>query len=361
MDKCYIKILWSFLRYRKENRDIPSQVYWQQMRKYAKFARMFTEQKESWVHPITYLTATIRCISDKLLPSADPLDPILIVVVKDDLQRMQELFRHYRKIGFHQFVVLDNLSYDGTREYCVGQSDTRVHSVEDNYLTEKKEAWIERVITKIGIDRWYSIADSDEFLNYMNSEEKQVQELVRVAEDSGFRTVQAILLDMYQDGPLFSKLVFNRTMQEQWRFFDKDGYTSYLARHGIQRVLTGGPRVRALYSHEHMSKFPLLRYDKNTYLMTAHILWRFSKKEESPLWCVLQHYKFLEQDLKKYRERVKLKNFGAESRGYRTIMESYDSQPNISLMYSGSAEYIDSNSLRCLPLQPIPWKDTKGE
>lgn len=361
MNKRYFDILWSFLKLRKQNMIVPRQIYWQQMRKYARFARKFPEQKESWVHPETYLTAVVRCISDKLLLSADPLDPVLIVVVKDDLQRMQELFRHYRKIGFHQFVILDNLSSDGTREYCISQPGTRVYSVEDQYLTEKKEAWIERVITEIGFDRWYSIADSDELLNYVDSEERSVQELIRAAEGSGFRAIQAVLLDMYQDGPLFSKVDSRSTMQKQFRYFDKDGYSFYYARHGIQLVLTGGPRVRVLNSHEHMSKFPLLKYDRSTYLMTAHILWRFSRKENSPFWCVLQHYKFLEQDIEPYRERIRAKNFGAGSRGYRAIMETYDSHPNLSLCYSGSAEYINSCSLKCLPLQPIPWTTHGGK
>lgn len=336
-------------------------VYGQQMLKYVRFAKQFSEQKESWIHPSTYLLADIRCISDRLTLSEDPLDPVLIVVVKDDLLRMMELFPHYRGIGFHQFIILDNLSQDGTKEFCTGQQDTRVYSVNDPYLTEKKEAWIERVITLTGVNRWYAIADSDEFLNYYDAENRSVQELVRLADAKGFRSVRAILLDMYQDGPLFSAADPALSLKQQFRFFDRDGYSSYAARHGIQRVLTGGPRVRALHSHEHMSKYPLLKYDKHTYLMTAHILWRFFSDEESPFWCVLQHYKFLESDLQTYRERVRQQNFGAGSRGYRAIMDTFDSHPELSLMYSGSAEYIDSKSLLCLPLQSIPWTEQEGD
>lgn len=355
MNSQLVQIIKSFVQRRPQNRDIPFRIYWQQMIKYYRFAKRFPTQKESWIHPTTYLFADIQCVSDQLTLSADPLDPVLIVVVKDDLRRMKELFPHYQSIGIHQFIILDNMSSDGTRDFCARQANTRVYTVNDPYLTEKKEAWIERVITLCGVNRWYAIADSDEFLNYYGSEHQSVQELVRLAEANGIPAVKAILLDMYRDKPLFSESDLSQPLRKQFRYFDRDGYSSYYARHGIQRVLIGGPRMRVMHSHEHMSKYPLLKYDKHTYLMTAHILWRFTAKEDSPFWCVCQHYKFLQEDLQTYKSRIVQKNFGAGSRGYRTIIDEFESHPERTFMYSGSTEYVDSASLLCLPLQSIPW------
>ena len=59
----------------------------------------------------------------------------------------------------------------------------------------------------------------------------------------------------------------------------------------------------------------------------------------------------------RYRDRIAQKNFGFQSGNYKTIMQFYDTQPDISLIYEGTRQYTDSQSLTCLPLDPIPWSN----
>ena len=346
----------SFWRHRKEYLCVSNKLYWTQMLKYTAFAWRHPEQTEAWVHPEVFLSMDVHLIHDSLKMSADPTDPILIVVVKDDIQRMQAFFPHYRRLGFHQFIIIDNMSSDGTLEYCSEQKNTRVYQVADKYATERKEAWVERVICMTGSNRWYGVADSDEFLNFVDSEEHQISDLIQKAQLLGHRGIRGILLDMYSENALFDQANGSSFLQEK-RLFDSDGYTLYPVRKGIQKVLFGGPRVRALHCHEHMSKFPLFYYDCRAYLMTAHILYRFWEKDTAPFWCVLHHYKFLQGDLERYRDRIAQKNFGFQSGNYKTIMQFYDTQPDISLIYEGTRQYTDSQSLTCLPLDPIPWSN----
>lgn len=329
------------------------------MVKYTAFAWRYPKQTEALVHPEVFLSMDVRLVHDGLEISTDPADPILIVVVKNDLQRMQALFPHYRRLGFHQFIIPDNVSSDGTLEFCIKQQDTRIYQAADPYATERKEAWVDRIICMTGVNRWYAVADSDEFLNFVGSEEHPIRDLIQEAQRLGHRGIRGILLDMYSGNALFDQASRDSFLQEN-NLFDGDGYTLYPVRKGIQQVLFGGPRVRVLHCHEHMSKFPLFYYDCRAYLMTAHILYRFWERDTAPFWCVLHHYKFLKGDLERYRDRIKQKNFGFQSGNYRTIMQIYDTQPDVSFIYEGTRQYADSQSLTCLPLEPILWLAEEG-
>ena len=54
----------------------------------------------------------------------DDGSPIVICVVKNDITRIKEFYKHYRKMGINNFVMLDNNSDDGTFEWLSMQKDT---------------------------------------------------------------------------------------------------------------------------------------------------------------------------------------------------------------------------------------------
>lgn len=344
---------------RKNHSELSSRVYYQQLLKYLWCIFKYPEQKESWIHPEVFAGTNLKLQSDQIEIVGDTRDPILIVVVKDDYERMKLFFQHYRKIGIHQFIIIDNDSADGTREYCMEQKDARVYSVYEEYATERKEAWIERVICMTGLNRWYLIVDSDELLDYIGSERYKVQKMIQAAEKIGIRKIKGLLLDMYSKQPLFSEHADADTIEEAYPYFDKEGYRQYMVRKGIARVFFGGPRNRVYGTKDHMSKFPIVYYDHRTLLFTAHICLRIGEKSEERLWCVMRHYKFLNSDLERYIHRVEKRNFGNQSMYYFRILESYRKDTEKSFWYEKSVLYENSTSLYGLPLEE--WESFRSE
>ncbi len=92
-------------------------------------------------------------VHDQLVLDDDIYSPVVVVVVKDDLERMKLFFDHYRHLGVRKFIVVDNNSTDGTREYAIEQAGTRVYLVKEAFQTQKKEAWIEKVLAITGYNR----------------------------------------------------------------------------------------------------------------------------------------------------------------------------------------------------------------
>ena len=103
-------------------------------------------------------------MSDNLVFSDDKRDPIVFVVVRNEIERMKIFFDHYRKLGIHQFVVLDNGSDDGTLEFVMNQNDTKVYQTLNPYQTEKRISWLEKLLVLNGMNRWCIVVDSDEML-----------------------------------------------------------------------------------------------------------------------------------------------------------------------------------------------------
>ena len=108
-----------------------------------------------------FLTVKIDKVSDRELVQSDSHKPILICVLKNEVIKIQYFMEHYRKLGIENFVFLDNMSTDGTFEFLLEQEDAIVYRCEHPFVSNRKIAWINRLIAEIGLNRWYLMVDSD--------------------------------------------------------------------------------------------------------------------------------------------------------------------------------------------------------
>lgn len=125
-----------------------------------------------------FFERNIDCLSRQAAFSAEGTIPTVVCVVKNGAERMRLFYHHYRKLGVTQFAILDNGSTDGTREYLLQQPDTHVYSVNAPFETQKKTAWIEKLLAMEGYNRWYIVVDSDELLDYPGSEETGITQMI---------------------------------------------------------------------------------------------------------------------------------------------------------------------------------------
>lgn len=304
----------------------------------------------------TFFLTDLKLDSDHLQLDESPTSPVVLVVVKDEIDRMNLFFEHYRALGVHQFLIIDNNSTDGTREFASSQKDTRVYLINDLFQTQKKVAWIEKILTITGYDRWYVVVDSDELLDYVGSETHTLENLIDSRPKSECDYIQGFLVDMYAENPVFSVSCKYKEIPKVFNLFDKDTYY----REGSIFVY-GGPRHRVFGVSILLSKQSVFLFKPETIYCCPHYLYGKDKKSCDGFYYILRHYKFLEKDRQSYEDRILKKGFHKNSIEYKIIMDQVKSTSDVSFEYKGSARYNDSESLRVLPfLTCIAW-DTQNQ
>lgn len=344
---------------RFKQKQLTASVYKQEYKKYKHCLQKDARKDIVFAQMKAFLTSSISLVSDNLEASDDSSSPIVFVVERNELQRMRIFFEHYRKLGVKQFVVLDNGSDDGTLAFLAGQAGTRVYQTLEAFQTQKKEAWIEKLLVLNGLNRWCIVVDADELLDYTGSEDHPITELITRANHLGHKRIWGYMLDMYADKAIFSQEESAEPFIACYRYFDVD---SYLLNRSddpnttrLYDEIYGGPRLRMFGRGMALSKQAIFFYEKDLLYRSCHFMYPLMKWGEVPCWFVLRHYKFLPGDRKEYERRIREKCFYNNSIEYKVIMEQVD-QNTISMFYEGSVEYRDSNSLRCLPyIEEIEW------
>lgn len=367
--KIYAKLLWEkrmaplavdYLKHKKDRFGLSSSAYKNEYYKYRK--NLLAEKKRDFVFAQMkgFLRDELILYSDHLTLSDDPCIPTVVVVVKDDLDRMMLFYDHYRRLGIRQFIVLDNNSSDGTLEFVSAQEGTRTYRVTVPFQTQRKEAWCEKLLALTGYDRWYILVDSDELLDYVGSETHSAEALIRHMHQQGFRRIWGMLLDMYAEGPLFSVDCGPMEIPQKCCWFDSDSYRLNLkdspnSIRGGDEVY-GGPRYRLFGSIQTISKQAIFYFSENTFYRNCHFLYPAIHWGDVPFCYVLRHYKFLKKDEKAYRERVQKGNFYNNSVEYARIMGQAQQGEMPSMLYKNSVLYTGPESLKVLPyLSEIEW------
>lgn len=299
-----------------------------------------------------FFNSDITLYCDNLSPDDNARSPIVITVVRDDLCRMKLFFEHYRRLGVRQFIILDNASTDGTREYAAVQPDARVYLVKEKFQTQKKEAWIEKVLAITGYNRWYIVVDSDELIDYVGSERHSIEELIRKHSKEGAIRLQGYLVDMYAKGHLFSVSCDYQEIPEQLCLFDSDSYSE----EGDNRIF-GGPRHRLFGTHNLLNKQCIFYFTQEMHFCGCHYMYLPDTRLRENMTYVIRHYKFLSTDRPVYGMRVCEKSFYNDSIEYKQIMDKVDAGNSVSFVYDKSVAYENSESLRVLPF--VHWTEWK--
>lgn len=287
--------------------------------------------------------------------------PIVLSVVKNEIEFIGDFLNHYRTLGVERFGIIDNGSTDGTLEHLLAQPDVDVFRTVEAFEWRHKQAWINRAIDYYGIGRWYLSADADERLAYQGDETHSVQELTAVAEKRGLTRVRGFLLEMYSDMPIILAGSADISLRATYPFYDADGYAEERLPHIVSRL--GGVRARAFGENDpefkpQLTKYPLFRLEAGEVFSNPHHVWPYEPNFQSPCHLAVLHYKFHGDWTHRVNRAIADKNYWDGSREYRAYADAIAKRPNLTLWNADSHRLGSSQDLVTDGLiEAIGWQD----
>jgi hypothetical protein len=298
---------------------------------------------------------TLTYLQEK--PLAISGDPVVVTVVRNETMRLPFFLTHYRKLGFRQFVFIDNASTDGTREYLLKQPDCFVLTTDASFGGSSWGMnWAHTVLDRYCEGRWALVVDADELLLWPGCEHGTIQGFTRNLESIGATSLFTIMLDMYSDRP-FGEIGYvpGEPFSDYCPLFDIGPYAMLEAKAFPYRQLYGGVRGRlfkdsnAGINPPTVSKVPLVKWKQGQrFVLVTHAL--LSDMVLAPMRGALLHFKMFDDLPEKCRIEVERKEHYEGGREYlalgRAIELSKDGTffaPGISARYEDTAQLVALN------------------
>ena len=310
----------------------------------------------SFAYPNLIEVADEFCKSEMVILKEKVMDEsvIAICVAKNDLTKMKGFINHHRKLGIHNFVILDNDSTDGSIEWLLEQNDVFLLQTKIPYTTNRREAWVNRIMAYFGDERWYYVADSDELLVYEDCENRGINELIRFFEAKGIVRARALMVDMYAKAKYYKDGKIEEYLNE-CIYFDSDTYYES-ERHQLD-LICGGPRERIFNQAPWLTKYPIFYLRKKDLECKSHFLFPFAENKDTQCNIILKHYKFQPGELNKYQQIVKAGNYFNGSKQYKAYLNVLEGTDDLDFFCKSTREYKDSFSLHEIKnYSPIEWE-----
>ena len=281
-------------------------------------------------------------------------------VVKDEMYNLRAFFDHHRRLGVDQFILLDDRSSDGTREWLTAQPDTVVVASERGY--GERIAWTGGT-QRIGIlaktvipqrylaGRYALCLDADEFL-VLPPGVASVPALFDVLARRDVRSVAANLIDFYpqtvhemdveQELPTSPAMLgahawFDATPLLGWQRADaepvevgENASTRLFRKHRVKAVpanMLGAPQwlnrlLPYKYPETTVLKTPVVRWDPGVTYVNSHFA---NVAPTQQVLLGLAHMKFTFDLSRRTRYALESKAYVRGSRKYQWYEQLLDS------------------------------------
>ena len=289
-------------------------------------------------------------------------DILLFSVLRNERIRLPYFLDYYRKLGINHFLMVDNDSDDGSREYLSGQPDVSLWTTTHGYKQARFGVdWLNALQFRYGCDHWNLVVDVDEFLVYPFCDSRPLRALTDWLDASNVRSFGAMLLDMYPKGPI--NAVEYREGQDPFEIAEYFDAGNYVISHNPKYRnlwIQGGVRARVFFPNAPknapaLNKIPLVKWNRRyVYISSTHMLLPRGLNlvydetgGEKTSGCLL-HAKFLHTLSNKTEEELKRRQHYGNSREYRAYHEQLEDSPV--LWCKWSEKYINWRQLEILGL-----------
>ncbi len=291
-----------------------------------------------------------------------PRDIIVFSTLRNEKVRLPYFLKYYRDLGVNHFVIVDNGSDDGGREFLADQPDVSLWSSEASYKRARFGVdWLNWLQWQFGHGHWCLVVDPDEFFVFPFCDTRPIGALTDWLDASSIRSFSAMLLDMYPKGSIDDfPYVEGQDPFEIANWFDSGNYTiKKNARFG-NLWIQGGPRARAFFPDRPerapaLNKIPLVKWDRSyAYVSSTHMLLPRGLNQVYDEWGgekasgMLLHAKFLDTFSAKSVEELERKQHYANSHEYRAYARRLADNPDLWCRWS--EKYINWRQLEILGL-----------
>jgi hypothetical protein len=274
----------------------------------------------------------------------------LISIVRNEMYMLPAFLEHYRALGVERFIILDDRSDDGTREFLFRQPDVMVVGSSARYGEvlspdgrmpfpdmRSNIVWRNVLIWKYGFGQWTMMLDADEFLVLPSG--MKIQDVVAQASEQEQRAVMGIMLDVYPRK--IADLKDDSVLQPQsgW-FFDGQPHLR-MREGGNPAVVYPGARARLMVKYglrkadlrlrvrnivrkpwypgfNLNSKVILHRWGDSDLFLNAH---KTTAQVNDRILLPIKHYKFNADLYRKVEVALSEKRYAGGSVEYRSLSD----------------------------------------
>ncbi len=289
-------------------------------------------------------------------------DILIFSTMRNERARLEYFLRYYRDLGVNHFLMVDNASDDGSREYLRDQRDVSLWSTGASYKRSRFGVdWLNWLQMRYGHGHWTLTVDPDEFFVYPFCDTRPMRALTDWLDASSIKSFGAMLLDMYPKGTIDAVPYSpGQNPFEIASWFDSSNYTIRKNRLYGNLWVQGGPRARAFFSDvperaPALNKIPLVKWHRSyAFVSSTHMLLPRGLNQVYDEWggekasgCLL-HAKFLDTFAHKSAEELTRGQHYANSHEYRAYHDVL--QDNPSFWCKWSEKYINWRQLEILGL-----------
>lgn len=287
---------------------------------------------------------------------------LAFVTVRNEALRLPYFLEHHRKLGVDHFLIVDNGSDDGSRDWLAGQNDVSLWVTGHGYKQSRFGLdWLTWLQRRHGSGHWCLTLDADEILVYPYHESRNLRALTERLEALGLNAFGAMMLDMYPKGPLDAQsYAAGQDPVEVLSWFDSGNYVAQVQPRMRNLWIQGGPRARRFFADEPrraptLNKVPLVRWERGyAYVNSTHAILPgrlnaiFDETGGERISGILLHTKFLPIVVEKsHEERARQQHF-ANSSLYEGYYQSLSQSPD--LWCSRSQRYTGWRQLEAMGL-----------
>lgn len=292
-----------------------------------------------------------------------PRDVLLLSNFRNENLRLPHFLDYYRAQGIGHFIMVDNGSDDGGREYLAAQPDVSLWSTEAGYKRARFGVdWLNGLAMRYAEGHWCLTVDPDEYFVFPFCDTRPIRALTDWLDASSIKSFSAMLLDMYPK---------TSAMMEPYRrggdplqiacWFDSGNYQIQRNRAFGNLWIQGGPRARVFFDETPefapaLNKIPLVKWDRACVYdsSTHHLLPRglnlvYDEWGGEKASGLLLHTKFLGQFAGKAREELERRQHYAASREYKAYA-AQELAGELDLWCQWSEKYINWRQLEMLGL-----------
>jgi hypothetical protein len=298
-------------------------------------------------------------LTDNLV-RARPDDILVVSVLRNERIRLPYFMRYYRDLGVSHFLMVDNGSDDGSREYLAAQNDVTLWETTASYKGSRFGVdWVNWLLMRHARGRWVLVVDVDEFFIYPFCDTRPIRALTDWLDTYNLLSFPAMVVDMYPKGRIDDEPYREgRNPFEIANFFDNGNYTISKNHHFGNLWIQGGPRMRQMfasspYDAPSLNKIPLVKWKWGyCFVSSTHMLLPVSLNQVYDEWggekasgCLL-HAKFLSPLTAKVEEELERRQHFSGSREYIAYAEKLGADGD--LWCKWSERYINWRQLEIL-------------